>query len=171
MKMSDKVVPQTFDQVFLQHHTQIYRVIYRIVGNQAEAEDLTQETFLRLHDHFEKLELERVYHWLHRVAVNFGLKAIRGRKRWFAWHQKAKNEGQIQKRQDNPDPVQGAEVRELLAALPERQAQLLLLHAAGFSYEELAEATGVKRSSISQLLARARKAFEQGYQQREGQRS
>lgn len=152
-----------FDALFLEHHDRIHRIVFRIVGNHQEAEDLTQETFMRLYDYMEHIDPQRAHHWLHRVAVNFGLKAIRGRKRYQNWKRRAKEEYQNNPLPEHPDPLAAARVRQVLSELPERQAQLLLLHTAGFTYEELAEATQIKRSSVSQLLSRARSAFERTY--------
>jgi RNA polymerase sigma-70 factor (ECF subfamily) len=159
-----------FDRLYCQHHDRIYRLIYRVVGDQLEAEDLTQETFMRLYDHLDRLEIDRVHHWLHRVAVNYGLKAIRGRKRFHKWQDKAKHQVDQVSQPKQQDPLKATQVREVLARLSERQSQLLLLHTAGFSYEELATAIDVKRSSISQLLGRARQAFEQEYRRLDNQK-
>ncbi|HEU5089972.1 MAG TPA: sigma-70 family RNA polymerase sigma factor, partial [Roseiflexaceae bacterium] len=62
---------------------------------------------------------------------------------------------------------QRARVRAVLAGLPERQAQLLVLRHAGLSYAEVADAIGVAPGSIGTLLARAEHAFSEAYQQLE----
>jgi RNA polymerase sigma-70 factor (ECF subfamily) len=74
-----------------------------------------------------------------------------------------------------PDPVEVAErederaaVRHALAALPERQAQLLLMRHAGLSYRELAEALGIAPGSVGTSLVRAETAFEKVYQNLRG---
>jgi len=55
-------------------------------------------------------------------------------------------------------------VRQVLAGLPPRQAQLLLLRHAGLTYRELAEAFDVAHGSVGTLLARASAAFKAAYQ-------
>lgn len=166
-EQQDQGALSSFEQVFLHHHAKVYRLILRVVGDAQEAEDLTQETFMRLHHHFEKIELERVHHWLHRVAVNFGLKALRGKKRFVVWQHKAGEQAKaLYAGQEPGDPLEAALVRDVLRTLSERQAQLLLLHMAGLRYEELAETLEIQRSSVSQLLSRARKAFEKEYARR-----
>lgn len=157
-----------FDALFEEHYHAVYCTIYKVVGNKEEAEDLAQEAFIRLYRHFEKVDLPRVHQWLHRVSINLGLNAIRGRKRWRQWQQKATLESQVHVESKPPKVLSNTLVRKTLASLSERQAQMLMLYAAGFSYEELADAVDVKKSSVSQLLMRARRAFEETYKELEG---
>ena len=58
---------------------------------------------------------------------------------------------------------QAALVRSILAQLPERQQVCLMLRSTGFSYEEIAEATGIPITSIGSVLARAMQAFRRSY--------
>ncbi len=152
-----------FDTLFISHYHRVYRQVYRIVKSEQEAEDLVQEVFLRLYNHLDEIKLEHVHSWLHRVAINLSLNAIRNRKRLHNWQQKAmdikRDGGDVARMNIADDSL----VRHCLALLPERQAQLLLLHAAGFSYEELALATGIQKTSVSRLLMRARQAFRKLY--------
>ena len=62
-----------------------------------------------------------------------------------------------------------AAVRRVLAGLPQKQSELLLLRHAGLSYRELAEALGMAPGSVGTLLARAEAAFEKAYRAQEGQ--
>ncbi|MFQ5435633.1 MAG: RNA polymerase sigma factor [Anaerolineae bacterium] len=77
----------SFDAVFHQHYDRVYGLLFRLVGNRTEAEDLTQETFLKLYDHSFRRRLFRsgrthnIGAWLYRVATNMGYNAIRGRQR------------------------------------------------------------------------------------------
>jgi RNA polymerase sigma-70 factor (ECF subfamily) len=109
--------------------------------------------------------------WLYRVAVNLAYNALRSRgrrqRREEATAQTAWAVGS-----PAPDPAEAAirsderaAVRRALAALPERQAQLLLLRHAGLSYRELAEALHIAPGSVGTLLARAGAAFEKAYQE------
>jgi len=164
---------QDFDALFLAHYAEIYRLLYRIVGNREEAEDLAQEAFLRLHrsPHLwgasERHE-HNVRAWLHRVATNLAYNALRHERRSLARQERLV---------DNPagdgtapDPIEAAlradtqaTVRQVLAALPARQGQLLLLRYAGLSYRELAVVVEVAPGSVGTLLARAEVAFEKAY--------
>jgi RNA polymerase sigma-70 factor (ECF subfamily) len=168
----------SFEVLFHQHYDRVYGLLFRLLGNRAEAEDVTQEVFLKLHNHaFGRRFLRRQREhnlgaWLYRTATNAGYNAIRGRQR--RWQ---RNTLLV------PDPLgtPGAEqemeqreretaVRHVLAKLPERQTQLLLMRQMGFSYAECATAIGVAPSSVGTLLARAAAAFRQAYKMEIGGR-
>jgi RNA polymerase sigma-70 factor (ECF subfamily) len=66
-----KLNVSTAEQVFKEYHDAIYRYILRLVHHADEAEDLTQETFLRVHRHFSALqEPTAIKAWLYRIATN-----------------------------------------------------------------------------------------------------
>jgi len=161
-----------FDALFLAHYSGVYRLLYRIVGTREEAEDLAQETFLRLaRQRFPADRQHNVRAWLYRVATNLAYNALRGqgrreRRQEAVAHQvttagsPALDPAEAAARED-----ERAVVRRALAVLPERQAQLLLLRHAGLSYRELAEALDVAPGSVGTLLARAEAAFEKVYRE------
>jgi RNA polymerase sigma-70 factor (ECF subfamily) len=159
-----------FVEQFLAYYPAIFRHLYRILGSQQEAEDLAQETFLRLHrQRFPQDEgsPHNVRAWLYRVATNLAYNALRGQERRERRQQAAAAEGSLA-----PDPAEQVQrreareaVRRVLAALPERDAKLLLLRHSGLSYRELAQALDLATGSVGTLLARAHRAFEALYRQ------
>lgn len=159
-----------FEELFLAHYDRVFRLLYSIVGSRQEAEDLAQETFLKLHKHrFDAGRQHNVPAWLFKVATNLAYNTLRGEKRR---EQRQESAGQAMLRSGSaPDPAQvalreaeRATVRRVLAGLPERQARLLLLRHAGLSYQELADALDVAPSSVGTMLARAHAAFEAAFQ-------
>ena len=112
--------------------------------------------------------------WLYRVATNLAYNALRSQ------HRRTRREDVVIEQtlstgSGEPDPAAAAEraderaaVRSALAALPERQAQLLLMRHAGLSYRELAEAIDIAPSSVGTSLARAEAAFEKVYHELHG---
>ncbi|MBP6015446.1 MAG: sigma-70 family RNA polymerase sigma factor [Candidatus Promineofilum sp.] len=74
-----------FDALFHRHYDRVYGVLFRLVGERAEAEDLAQETFLRLYKRVDRgrpLSMdENIGGWLYRVAMNLGYNALRSRRR------------------------------------------------------------------------------------------
>ncbi len=157
----------SFDALFYRHYDRVYGLLFRVVGERGEAEDLTQETFLKLHAHATSGRAvttdENVSAWLYRVALNLGYNAVRGRRRFWQRNTlllpeaEPPVEGQVEQR------AQRAAVRAALARLPERQAKLLLLRQMGFSYAECAAVCEVAPGSIGTLLARAAEAFRRAY--------
>jgi RNA polymerase sigma-70 factor (ECF subfamily) len=157
----------SFDALFYRHYDRVYGLLFRLVGERAEAEDLAQETFLKLHGRASfgrrSREDENVGAWLYRVAMNAGYNALRSRRRrqqrdvYLMPDEETGVEGQVQQRAER------AAVRSALARLPRRQAQLLLLRQMGFSYAECAAICEVAPGSVGTLLARAAEAFRREY--------
>jgi RNA polymerase sigma-70 factor (ECF subfamily) len=165
---------EAFAAIFRAYHGRVFAVAYRLVGSAQEAEDIAQEVFLRLY--LRPLPTGREHNlagWLLKVATNLAYNSLRSRQRrearegqglaqWPEEDEAAEGSGPA------PDSEAAELVRATLAALPERQVQLLLLRQAGLSYAELAAALGVAAGSIGTLLARAERAFRETYE-REGQ--
>jgi len=164
-----------FDATFLEHWPSVYRTLRRLVGDHAEAEDLAIETFWRLYQRPPSNPRDRKVNlggWLYRVATNLGLNALRARKR-RQQHEMQAGKWAIEMSTRDPaqtmaDEEEQARVREVLADMDERQAQMLILRHSGNSYADLAAALGVAPASIGTLLARAERAFEKRYRQKEG---
>ena len=135
-----------FKGLFLRYYGQVYRVLYRLVGNREEAEDLAQETFLALYRTPPRLDGDTaLVAWLCRVALNRGYNALRGERR----SQRRLERLAIPSVQDGPDvevlrAEERARIRATLKRLPERQGKLLLLRHAGLSYAEIAAAASVR---------------------------
>src|SRR5690242_17038695 len=71
-----------FEQLFVRHYSQVFRVVYSLLGSQEAAEDLAQETFLELYRHSPaSVSGSTLAPWLCRVALNRGYNALRGERR------------------------------------------------------------------------------------------
>ncbi|MGD2048504.1 MAG: sigma-70 family RNA polymerase sigma factor [Chloroflexota bacterium] len=157
----------SFEVLFYRHYDRVYGLLFRLLGNRVEAEDVTQEVFLKLYRKpLRGKQKHNVSAWLYRVATNMGYNHLRGRKR--RWQ---RNLVLVPDQSDNSaDPSERAirqetkaAVREALARLPKRQTQLLLLRQMGLSYAELAEACDIAPASVGKLLSRAADAFRNSY--------
>jgi RNA polymerase sigma-70 factor (ECF subfamily) len=161
--------PQAFEALFMEHWARVYRVIYRLIGDPAEAEDLALETFVRLYQRYPPHDNEfNLGGWLHRVATNLGLHSIRSWKRRERYELTAGKYALEQAGEDNPAEVLAREdeqrmTRLALAKMNERQSQLLIMRYSGFSYKEIAEALHLAPTSIGPLLLRAEREFEKHY--------
>lgn len=162
----------SFETLFYRHYDRVYGLLFRLLGNWVEAEDITQEVFLKLYQQPLKKGLfgrqeHNVGAWLYRVATNMGYNHIRGRKR--QWQ---RNTVLVPDATDAlPDPAERAaqqetrlRVRQALSQLPQRDTQLLLLRQMGFSYAELAEACEIAPGSVGTMLSRAAEAFRKVYE-------
>jgi RNA polymerase sigma-70 factor (ECF subfamily) len=154
----------SFDELFLRYYSRIYDVLFRLTGDAAEADDIAQETFIRLYRRpLGPGREHNVGGWLYRVAVNLGYNALRAARRRTAYEQ-----ADDVATPADPEAVaarndERRRVRRTLSELPPQQAQLLMLRHAGLSYQELAQALDVAPTSVGTLLARAERAFEVRY--------
>ncbi len=155
-----------FDDIFHEHWGWVYRLLVRLVGDPAEAEDLALETFYRLYKRPPSGRDEmNLGGWLHRVATNLGLTSIRSFKRRERYELTAGKASLEDAHSKRPVEVQESEearrlARAALARMNPRQAQLLVLRYSGLAYKEIAAALGVAPGSIGPLLVRAEREFE-----------
>ncbi len=153
-----------FRTAFFQNYARVYAVLFRLVGDRAEAEDLALETFWKLWQQ-PPTRADNLAGWLYRVATRLGYNSLRASKR------RAQYEAQAAREFAPPDdPADQAErsdararVRATLARLSERDAQILVLRYSGLAYKEIAVAIGVSPGSVGTLLTRAEEEFERLY--------
>ena len=165
-----------FESLFGMHWARVYAVIFRIVGDPAEAEDLALEAFLKLHRKMEQVmqaEAISTSGWLYRVATNLGLNALRAQKRRDRYEMEAGKQSIEAAPAENPARLyerleERDRVRQVLSKMKPRSAKVLLLRHAGLSYAEIAAAVQVSPNSIGKLLSRAEKEFEKRYRALEG---
>jgi RNA polymerase sigma-70 factor (ECF subfamily) len=161
-----------FEALFRARYGELYSLSYRLLGDHGEAEDVVQETFLRL-DGQPVLHrpAEEVAAWLRRVCLNTTYNRLRGQRRATARLARA---GRLQRADEEADDGGGPlldvlrteqqqAVRQALATLPERQRACLLLRHAGFSYAEIAATLDLAVGSVGVLLARGERAFRDAY--------
>ena len=156
-----------FDSLFTTHWDKLYGVVYRIVGDPSEAEDLALESFLKLHQRPPR-QKTNLSGWLYRVATNLAFNALRSRKRRAAYENAAGQHILETESPINPrEAVERAEaclrVRKVLSKMKGRSARILILRHSGLSYAEIAKSVGVADSSVGTLLSRAEKEFERRY--------
>jgi len=158
-----------FEALFIEHWARVYRLLYRIVGDPAEAEDLALEAFIRLDRRYPASESDfNAGGWLHRVATNLGLESIRGFKRREYYELAAGKDALGAAPETRPaELLRQAEERRLvrlaLARMDKRQAELLVMRYSGMAYKEIAAALGLSPASIGPLLLRAERQFEKRY--------
>jgi len=163
-----------FEELFVRHRSRVYGVARRVVGNHEEAEEVTLDVFLRLHQQrLSRLDDANVAGWLYRSATNTAFNVVRSRQRRRSWLSRLIAErGPEQSATDPAHEVvrdeQAAMVRHALARLPERQRNVLTLRAEGFSYREIAETLDVKVTSVGTTLARAEQSLRTAFEAQNG---
>jgi RNA polymerase sigma factor (sigma-70 family) len=158
-----------FEALFQEHWTSVYRILRRLVGDPAEAEDLALEAFLRLYRHNQaKPQVQNTAGWLYQVATRLGLNSIRDWKRREQYELQAGRSALEEPDQLSPAELLAKEeerrlVRMVLSSMNERRAQLLILRYSGLSYKEIASTLDLAPASIGPLLVRAEREFKKLY--------
>lgn len=156
------------DALFHRLHPALYRYLYRLTGDADTADDIAQETFVRLLR--QTMPEDEVRPWLFTVATNLvrdGVRKAGRRQRLLATENFLPSA--VPRPDEETDRMERvAAVRKALARIPLRDRQLLLMREEGFTYEEMARAAGVAPGSVGTLLGRALKRFVQVYQAQEG---
>jgi RNA polymerase sigma-70 factor (ECF subfamily) len=164
---------RAFEALFERHYAGVFSVVVRIVGAPEEAEEVTQDTFLKLYRRpLADNDDANVRGWLYRVATNAAFNSVRSRRRRLGWLKRLA--GRVERHLDD-DPLdqvtrrdEAEIVRDHLARLPERQRAALVLRSSGMSYAEVASAIGVSPNSVGTILSRAERAFRKSYESTNG---
>src|SRR5215470_13501709 len=154
--------PPSWDDLVRQHSARVYRLAYRLTGNQHDAEDLTQEVFVRVFRALPSYTPGTFEGWLHRITTNLFLDMARRRQRIRFEGLGDQAVGLL--RDDEPTPAQAFDARHLdtdvqqaLEALaPEYRAAVVLCDIEGLSYEEIAATLGVKLGTVRSRIHRGR---------------
>jgi len=160
---------RSFDELFLEHWSSIFRLLVRMIGDPAEAEDLALETFFRLYQHPPKSgEGYNPGGWLYRVATNLGLRSIRSFKRREQYEMAAGKDALGDTPENRPTEIfENKEDQRLaqlaLAKMNPRRAEILVLRYSGMAYKEIAVTLHLSPTSIGPLLLRAEGEFEKVY--------
>ena len=149
-----------FEELVLRHQGAVYRLALRMLGNAAEAEDVTQESFIAAWRGLPALRAQGAFGgWLYRLAVNRCLNVLRAR-RPEAELDPATLRSNRADEQPEAAAEMDAETSALAAALrlltPEQRACWVLRELQGCSYEEIAAITGVTPGAVRGRLARSR---------------
>ncbi len=154
--------PPTWEQIVREHSARVYRLAYRLTGNTHDAEDLTQEVFVRVFRSLSSYTPGTFEGWLHRITTNLFLDMARRRQR-IRFEGLGDDTAQ-RLRGDEPTPAQAFDERHLdgdiqaaLKALaPEYRAAVVLCDIEGLSYEEIADTLGVKLGTVRSRIHRGR---------------
>lgn len=143
--------------LYTHYHALVHRICFRYTKNRDEAEDLTQEVFLKVHANFASFEGNaQPSTWLYRVTVNHCLDYLRWRKRqgelMASYADELSDRRPQEAAADHPAKLL---FRKLLEDLDEGNRQVVMLRfEVGLTHEEIAEICGVSRVAITKRLAK-----------------
>jgi RNA polymerase sigma factor (sigma-70 family) len=163
--------PPSWDEIVREHADRVYRLAYRLAGNQHDAEDLTQETFIRVFRSLSSYTPGTFEGWLHRITTNLFLDMARRRSRL---RMEGLPEDTDRLAGDGPSPEQvysqthlDPDLQDALDELaPEFRAAVVLCDVEGLSYEEIGATLGVKLGTVRSRIHRGRQALRASLERR-----
>ena len=157
-----------FDALFAAYYRRLARLLFRVTGDTHRAESLAAEAFWRLHRR-PPARHDNVEGWLYRTGLRLALDQLKRETR------RARYESLARFFSASPPPDQALQqsderrqVRVVLASLPRRDAELLLLRSDGLTHAEIAAALNLHAPSVGTFLARAQRAFRGEFERRYG---
>lgn len=151
-----------WDSIVADHSARVYRLAYRLTGNRQDAEDLTQDVFVRVFRSLDRYEPGNFNGWIHRITTNLFLDRVRrtSRLRMDGFTDGA--EERLPAAGDRPEVTVheaafDADIETALASLTEEfRVAVVLCDVEGLSYEEIADVLGVKIGTVRSRIHRGR---------------
>jgi RNA polymerase sigma-70 factor (ECF subfamily) len=153
--------PPTWEEVVRLHSARVYRLAYRLTGNPHEAEDLTQDVFVRVFRSLAEYTPGTFEGWLHRITTNLFLDRVRRAQR-IRFEALPDDAERVAGKGPSPEQAYSdanldGDVEAALASLPaEFRAAVVLCDLEGLSYEEIAATLGVKLGTVRSRIHRGR---------------
>ncbi|MBI2930494.1 MAG: sigma-70 family RNA polymerase sigma factor [Planctomycetes bacterium] len=155
---------RAFEELVLKHQKRILNVVYRALGDRAQAEDAAQDIFLKVYRARRSYRPQAKFStWLYRIAVNHCLNEVRARRPGPIPMDDLLQEPVAHSPDDqmNQTDLQRA-VKEAIDALPENQrVAVILARFEDLSYEEIGEAMGLSLEAVKSVLFRAKENLKQ----------
>ena len=154
----------TWEDLVRDHSDMVYRVALRLTGNAPDAEDLTQEVFIRAFRSIHKFEPGTLNGWLHRITTNLFLDSARRTKR-LRFDPMADAQERVPSSDRGPaesmiDTSLDHDVARALADLtPDHRVAVVLCDIEGLSYEEIAGILDVKVGTVRSRIHRGREGL------------
>ena len=147
-----------FSSIYQEHFPAVFRFGFRLLGDTEQALDLSQEVFLKLYEGLNgKPAIRDIRSWLYRTAANLSYDWLRRRRRYSHILRGGPEIGRVTRDIETEfiSSEDSQAVRASLEQLGPRDRLLLTLYAEGLRYKEIAQAMGLRESSMGTLIARA----------------
>ena len=154
--------PPTWEEVVRDHSARVFRLSYRLTGNAHDAEDLTQDVFVRVFRSLHRFQPGTFEGWLHRITTNLFLDGARRRQKIHFDGLADGSEERLPSAWPTPseqlaDADLDHDVAAALAALtPDFRAAVVLCDLEGLAYDEVAHVLGVKLGTVRSRIHRGR---------------
>lgn len=152
----------SWDEIVANHSARVYRLAYRLTGNRQDAEDLTQDVFVRVFRSLDTYQAGNFEGWLHRITTNLFLDRMRRKSKIrmdaFGEGQEERVESvEVQPELAVHDANFDPDIEAALARLPEEfRVAVVLCDIEGLSYEEISSVLGIKLGTVRSRIHRGR---------------
>nr|WP_082550536.1 MULTISPECIES: RNA polymerase sigma factor SigE [Nocardioides] len=163
----------SWDEVVEQHSDRVFRLAYRLTGNRPDAEDLTQEVFVRVFRSLDGYTPGTFEGWLHRITTNLFLDGARRKQRIRFDPLSDERAARLTSPVAGPelalaDQTFDDDIETALATLPpDFRAAVVLCDVEGLSYEEIAEIMDAKLGTVRSRIHRGRTMLRKALAHRE----
>lgn len=160
----DRAAMPSWDDLVREHADRVYRLAYRLSGNAQDAEDLTQDTFIRVFRSLSNYQAGTFEGWLHRITTNLFLDMVRRRNR-IRMEALPEDYARVPSNTPNPEQIYHDSrldptlQRALDSLAPDFRAAVVLCDIEGLSYEEIGTTLGVKLGTVRSRIHRGRQAI------------
>jgi len=160
--------PPEFDELYNQYKTMVFSFSYHLTRNRGEAEDLYQETWLRIANKFPGgIKKQTIKAWIFTIISNIhkdSLRKKRVRRLFFIQESKSLSHGDSETTEP-PDEAEraqiGKDINRAIAVLPERQKRVFILkEMAGLKQAEISETLAIPKGTVKSLMHRAVKCLQ-----------
>ena len=157
-----------FEDIVKKYENKVYGIVFHMMKNQNEVEDLAQEVFLKVYKNLDRFKGDSsLYTWIYKITVNLCLDELKKRKNIIYLDEKISvEEGEIDKElpsneRSQEELYEDKELKENLHRcinkLPDKQKMMIVLRdIKGFSYDEMAKITNNKIGTVKSQINRAR---------------
>ena len=155
---------QAFYSLYKAHEKRVYALCLRLVADQAQAQDVTQEVFVQLWQKIDSFDGRAKFStWLHRVASNIAISHLRHNKSWLQKVVSSEEQGMDLEQVAQCQELNGLD--KLILRLPERARQVFVLHAVeGYRHEEIGQMMNMAVGSSKSQYHRARTLLQEWYE-------
>jgi RNA polymerase sigma-70 factor (ECF subfamily) len=160
-----------FEEIVNRYKNSIFSIVYRIIGQYQEAEDVCQEVFIIVYEKLYQFDLSRKFSpWINRIAINTSISYLRKKKKviTLAFDEALYNQNDVPYAlyyRDDPELVVAerelaAEIDAAIQELPDAYREVLILrYRLDLSNQEIADTLGISKENVEVKVHRARKAL------------
>jgi RNA polymerase sigma-70 factor, ECF subfamily len=156
---------KAFEEIYRTTCGFVYSCALRVAGNSSDAEEITQEVYLKVHKYLEKFEFRSTLKtWIYRITVNTAINYAKKMKREMPAHKDIDDHPGAGVTVSVNDIIENSDNQRVLHTLldvlnPEQKSCILLREIEGLDYKEIAETLGININTVRSRLKRGRQAL------------